>query len=44
MGHAGAIIEGKSGTAETKINSLEDSGVHVAERPSEIADMIWELL
>jgi succinyl-CoA synthetase alpha subunit len=44
MGHAGAIIEGNSGTAATKINALEDSGVLVAERPSEIADMIWELL
>ncbi len=44
MGHAGAIIEGSSGTAASKINALEDSGVYVAEKPSEIADMIWELL
>jgi succinyl-CoA synthetase alpha subunit len=44
MGHAGAIIEGNSGTAESKINSLEDAGVYVAEKPSEIADKIWELL
>ena len=44
MGHAGAIIEGNSGTAASKIEALEDSGVHVADRPSEIADMIWELL
>ncbi|MTK64864.1 MAG: succinate--CoA ligase subunit alpha [Methanobacterium sp.] len=44
MGHAGAIIEGNSGTAETKINALENSGVHVADRPSEIADMIWDLI
>lgn len=44
MGHAGAIIEGDSGTAASKIAALEDSGVHVAERPSEIADIIWELL
>lgn len=44
MGHAGAIIEGHSGTAASKIAALEDSGVHVAERPSEIADIIWELL
>ena len=44
MGHAGAIIEGNNGTAASKISALEDSGVHVAERPSEIADMIWELL
>lgn len=44
MGHAGAIIEGNSGTAASKIEALENSGVHVAERPSEIADMIWEFL
>lgn len=44
MGHAGAIIEGDSGTAKTKINALENSGVHVADRPSEIADMIWDLI
>ncbi len=44
MGHAGAIIEGNSGTAASKIEALENSGVYVAERPSEIADMIWELL
>jgi len=44
MGHAGAIIEGESGTAKTKINALENSGVHVADRPSEIADLIWDLI
>ena len=44
MGHAGAIIEGESGTAASKINALEDAGVYVAEKPSEIADRIWELL
>jgi succinyl-CoA synthetase alpha subunit len=44
MGHAGAIIEGNSGTAASKIEALEDSGVSVAERPSEIADLIWELI
>ncbi len=44
MGHAGAIIEGNSGTAASKIEALENSGVYVADRPSEIADMIWELL
>ena len=44
MGHAGAIIEGNSSTAASKIEALEDSGVYVAERPSEIADLIWELI
>jgi succinyl-CoA synthetase alpha subunit len=44
MGHAGAIIEGESGTAASKIEALENAGVYVAERPSEIADAIWDLI
>ncbi len=42
MGHAGAIIEGESGTAKSKIKSLETAGVNVASRPSEIAGFIKE--
>jgi succinyl-CoA synthetase alpha subunit len=42
MGHAGAIIEGESGTAKSKIKSLETAGVNVARRPSEIAGFIQE--
>lgn len=37
MGHAGAIIMGKSGTAETKIDSLRNAGVKIALKPGEIA-------
>lgn len=44
MGHAGAIIEGESGTAESKMNALKDAGVEVASRPSEIADIIKNTL
>lgn len=40
MGHAGAIIEGTSGTAESKIEALESAGVQVAQKPSQIVDMI----
>jgi succinyl-CoA synthetase alpha subunit len=36
MGHAGAIVEGGSGTAEEKIRSLEGVGVRVAKHPGEI--------
>jgi succinyl-CoA synthetase alpha subunit len=44
MGHAGAIIEGESGTAESKKNALENAGVEVADRPSQISEIIKELL
>jgi succinyl-CoA synthetase alpha subunit len=37
MGHAGAIIMGKTGTAATKIDALREAGVKVAFKPSEIA-------
>jgi succinyl-CoA synthetase alpha subunit len=40
MGHAGAIIMGKSGTAETKIEALKDAGVRVALKPGEIAELL----
>jgi succinyl-CoA synthetase alpha subunit len=37
MGHAGAIIMGKSGTAETKIDALRKAGVKIALKPGEVA-------
>ncbi len=37
MGHAGAIIMGKTGTAETKIDALREAGVKIALKPGEIA-------
>jgi succinyl-CoA synthetase alpha subunit len=40
MGHAGAIIEGGSGTAADKIKVLEASGVRVAKHPEEIPSLL----
>jgi succinyl-CoA synthetase alpha subunit len=40
MGHAGAIITGKAGTAETKIEALRGAGVRIAMKPGEIAKLL----
>ncbi len=44
MGHAGAIISGSSGTATAKIKALNDAGIQVAEKPSDVARILKELL
>jgi len=44
MGHAGAIISGGTGTAESKIKALEAAGVRVAKHPAQIAEIVAEQL
>jgi len=44
MGHAGAIIQGSSGTADSKMGSLRDAGVEVGELPSQVAEALRRLL
>jgi succinyl-CoA synthetase alpha subunit len=40
MGHAGAIIEGGSGSAADKVRALESAGVRVAHHPEEIPGLL----
>ncbi len=40
MGHAGAIIYGNVGTAESKISALESVGVKIAKTPYEVYKML----
>jgi succinyl-CoA synthetase alpha subunit len=40
MGHAGAIIMGRTGTAESKLEAFKAAGVGVALKPGEIAKLL----
>jgi succinyl-CoA synthetase alpha subunit len=42
MGHAGAIISGGAGTAESKREALQAAGVRVADSPSQIPALLRE--
>jgi len=44
MGHAGAIISGGQGTAESKFAALQDAGVHIVRSPGDMGAKMKEVL
>ena len=44
MGHAGAIIQGNTGTVASKTEALNDAGVEVAKKQSEIVELLKKVL
>jgi succinyl-CoA synthetase alpha subunit len=44
MGHAGAIITGSSGTAQAKTDAFEAAGVRVGRNPTEVAELMQQVL
>jgi succinyl-CoA synthetase alpha subunit len=44
MGHAGAIIMGGEGTADSKIEALKNAGIKVAEKPGDVAKLVTDCL
>jgi succinyl-CoA synthetase alpha subunit len=44
MGHAGAIVSGGKGTAQGKMDALRAAGVHVGLNPTEVGDLIADVV
>lgn len=44
MGHAGAIVSGGSGTAEAKMEAMQEAGITVVESPAELGSTVARLL
>ncbi|MEE9191970.1 MAG: succinate--CoA ligase subunit alpha [Candidatus Aerophobetes bacterium] len=44
MGHAGAIVQRGMGSARSKVRALKEAGVKVAQRPTEVAELVKSVL
>jgi succinyl-CoA synthetase alpha subunit len=44
MGHAGAIISGGKGDAESKLEAMRSAGIHIAENPAAIGKAMLEAM
>src|SRR5438034_115155 len=44
MGHAGAIVSGNQGTAESKVRAFQEAGIPVANAPSDIPGLVKKAL
>ena len=44
MGHAGAIVSGNTGSAETKLAAMRDAGVFIAESPATLGETLLKAI